>query len=493
MKKSIVLLLFFSVASCLWAQSDNGYAEWKRQQQASYRSFKDSARAQYEAFRQKANADYALFKKEHCVTVVIHPPIKADPIPKPPRPVIAPPDRIPSSDPLPYHDVVPPTVPLPQRDIPLPLIDEPAPQPPSFTFAFYGASCSVELGQDHRFRLDDISSQSLANAWQLLSSDAFDPLLRDCLQYRSALQLDDWGYIDFVRTLSRSFFASECNEAVLLQQYLLLNSGMMVRLCFVNGQRLVLVVPFQEKILGYPYYFHDDVQYFVIQPTDDDDLFLFYDKGFDGEQQPSIRMTQLPNLPLLLSPSRSFASKRYPSLALSLAVNKNLIDLMRNRPWHMSLWNYYAEAGLSSQVKDALYPLLRQHIDGKDQLSAANMLLDFVQHAFDYATDQDQFGKERSLFADESFFYPYNDCEDRSILFSILVRDLLHLPVVLLHFKNHLATAVCFSQRVDGDFLFIDDDLYVICDPTYIGASVGMAMPDSKAEGALLNVWPLAH
>ncbi len=114
------------------------------------------------------------------------------------------------------------------------------------------------------------------------------------------------------------------------------------------------------------------------------------------------------------------------------------------------------------------------------------MLLNFVQTTFDYATDQEQFGYERPLFGDESIYYPKNDCEDRSIFYSILVRDLLGLDVVLVHWPGHLATAVAFSETVAGDYFTLDGRRYTICDPTYIGASVGETMPQFKNESAKL-------
>ena len=45
------------------------------------------------------------------------------------------------------------------------------------------------------------------------------------------------------------------------------------------------------------------------------------------------------------------------------------------------------------------------------------------------------------------FYYPYCDCEDRSVLYSYLVRNLLKLDVVLLDYPNHIATAVCFNEN----------------------------------------------
>lgn len=130
-------------------------------------------------------------------------------------------------------------------------------------------------------------------------------------------------------------------------------------------------------------------------------------------------------------------------------------------------------------------------LSGKSELDKAEMLLNWVQTAFEYKTDEEQFGGERSLFADESLYYPYCDCEDRSILYSILVQDLLGLDVVLLHFPGHLATAVKFATNVEGDYIELENGRYIVCDPTYIGAPVGLAMPEYKEKDVEIEVYRL--
>ena len=111
-------------------------------------------------------------------------------------------------------------------------------------------------------------------------------------------------------------------------------------------------------------------------------------------------------------------------------------------------------------------------------------MIHFVQTAFEYQTDQEQFGVERPLFPDETLYYPYSDCEDRAILYSVLVRELLGLDAVLLHYPNHLATAVRFDEEVSGDYFTLDGKHYVVCDPTYINADIGEAMPQYKQARA---------
>lgn len=94
---------------------------------------------------------------------------------------------------------------------------------------------------------------------------------------------------------------------------------------------------------------------------------------------------------------------------------------------------------------------------------------------------------DRAFFAEETLFYPYCDCEDRFILFSRLVRDLLGLDVMLVYYPGHLATAVAFGEEVKGDCLLLDGRKFTVCDPTYIGAPVGRTMPGmDNAEATVI-------
>jgi hypothetical protein len=57
---------------------------------------------------------------------------------------------------------------------------------------------------------------------------------------------------------------------------------------------------------------------------------------------------------------------------------------------------------------------------------------------------------------------------------------LVGLDVVLLDYPSHIATAVLFNEDVMGDYLAVNGRKYIICDPTYIGASIGKSMPDMQ-------------
>ena len=139
---------------------------------------------------------------------------------------------------------------------------------------------------------------------------------------------------------------------------------------------------------------------------------------------------------------------------------------------------------MSAAARESIYPKLREAIAGMNDFQATSVLLNFVQTAFVYEYDNTVWGRDRAFFPDETLFYPYSDCEDRSILFSRLVRDLVGRPVVLIYYPGHLATAVNFSGEVSGDYLLIEGKKYVVCDPTYVGAPVGLTMPGMDNSGA---------
>mgnify|MGYP007124231092 FL=1 len=181
---------------------------------------------------------------------------------------------------------------------------------------------------------------------------------------------------------------------------------------------------------------------------------------------------------------RTLTSRRYPDVQVQVQVNKNLIEFYNTYPSSevnanfMTRWAMYANTPLDAKVKEELYPALKEKINGLSQLEAANKLLNWVQTAFVYEYDDKVWGHDRAFFAEETLYYPYCDCEDRSILFSRLIRDLLGLKTILVFYPGHLASAVCFTDKVAGDYIMLDDKRFIITDPTYIGAPVGNTMPD---------------
>jgi hypothetical protein len=178
---------------------------------------------------------------------------------------------------------------------------------------------------------------------------------------------------------------------------------------------------------------------------------------------------------------KTFQSKEDGDVCVDVSVNKSLMRYYESLPSFQDL-AFYAREPMEPVLCRQLLPPLRDAIAGLSEQEAANMLIHFVQTAFDYKTDTEQFGFEKPFFKEELFYHRYSDCEDRAILYAGLVQNLLGLDVVLLHYPGHLCTAVKFKEDIKGDYTMIDGQKYIVCDPCYIAVNVGRCMPQFQNE-----------
>lgn len=477
-------ILFLSGFVCLTNNvSAQTFEDYKARTLQDFNAYRDEQWRQFKEYRDKVNAEFAEYMRHSWVKRESEPAIPMPERPEPPKPVVKDPKQIPAPDSLPLGKIIPSSQPvqLPQPVVPIP--DVVVPVHPSFSFDFYGTRCNLALEEAHRFVLKGVDENKVADAWQILSKDRFLPVVAGCLAWRDKLRLCDWGYVRFVEHMTAAFFGKEQqNEAQLLQMFLLTQSGYKVRIAR-TGERLVVLLPSKDEIYEYSYLNLKGEKYYVVDPSLRQCSFHVFEREFPGEQFFSLQIPFHPLLDVDPSEPRRLTSRRYPALSVEVTVNRNLIAFYDDFP-QSNAWDMYVQASLDDKVKDMLYPALRQAIAGKSKPEAANILINFVQTAFEYQTDQKQFGGERAFFPDETLYYPYSDCEDRAILYAVLARELLNLEVVLLHYPKHLATAVCFDEEVPGDYFMLDGRKYLVCDPTYINADIGEAMPQYKQTQA---------
>ena len=210
----------------------------------------------------------------------------------------------------------------------------------------------------------------------------------------------------------------------------------------------------------------------------------------------SFYVPQLPKLPESLSETRILCSERYADMKVASQVNRNLLDFYSHYPTSVvgnnvcTRWAMYADAPLCTPAETHVVNVLKEKLKNSDEQLALNKLLNFVQTAFVYEYDDKVWGGDRAFFGDETLFYPYCDCEDRSILFSKLVREILGLEVLLVYYPGHLATAVHTRTDIPGDYILLNGKRFLVCDPTYVGAPIGKTMPamdNQSAKVILLN------
>lgn len=324
--------------------------------------------------------------------------------------------------------------------------------------------------------LTNLKENAIADAYESLYKTDYKSLIDDCRKLASDLDLNDWGMFTLVRTISDKYCSNE-HESVVMQQFLLNEMGYKVKMARNGDNKKMLLFVATDCILyGCPYMSLDGTTYYSINDKDATSFYMCKKDAPNAKNKLSMSIDATPKLGGRLVSS----SHQTPggNVKVTVDVPEALMNFYNSYP--QCDYGVYFNASVNSKVANALFTALKPCLVGKSEAEAAGLILNFVQTGFDYKTDGEQFGYEKPFFVEELFYYPYCDCEDRSILFSYLIRNLMNLDVVLVEYPNHMATAVRFNENISGDYIMVGGEKYIICDPTYIGASIGVTMPQFR-------------
>ena len=396
---------------------------------------------------------------------------------------------------LPQNKVaeLPPVVKQPEPDKDVKSIPLKAHTPKSFDI--FGTKCSVRIGEHCIFKLPSTREQDVADAIDNIFADPyFDNLLYDCLQERKKHNFSDWAYYQMLIKLTDTFYGPKSNEATLVLAFLYSQSGYLMRLARDENGHLYMMVGSAYYMYGKSLVFSDNMWFYLLDGRKCNTLIVSKNARFKNESPLTLQISMTQHFDKNPTVERTIVSPRNSDFSFTVKSNKNYIDFYNTVPPgyinnnYMTKFAVYANTPLEEGLVEQLYPQMKPKLDSLSLVDAVQQLLWWVQglvdierkypnrNCFQYALDDDVWGYDRAFFGEESIFYPYNDCEDRAILMSHLVRELLGLDVVLVFYPGHLAMAVNFPMEVEGDYYEHEGKKYVVCDPTIIPGSVGETM-----------------
>jgi len=468
--KSKILILIMLFSSALLAV-DSEFKQYLNQQMSEYNQFKEERDKEFTEFLQKEWKDYQMFKG-----------IPQDETPKPLSiPKIE--DQKPLTVKKPSKEVV-----VPEKIKPPIVVEKPVDVvvPPVVIedkgnlhkFVFYGAEVSLKYDKNMvSSYLKGVNNDEIAKFWEKASKSDFTILINSVKGAVKSLNLGDWGTVVFVKSASLSICNNDYNMANLLSWFVLAKLGYDARVG-IDGDKIYLLVPSDKMIFEVTYFVIDGKKYYAVN-TLETRTFLKTIKTYDGNYPGSKYVLKInaekPFLPQDYAVKRmefTYNGKKY---SINLVYDNSYVNFYKLFP--QTELNVYEDSGVSPKTAYMLTQELSKIVKGKPVSEAANIILRFVQTAFAYKTDIDQFGYEKYFVPDETIFYPYSDCEDRSILYYYLVKNILGLDVVLLDYPGHVATAIELKDDIVGDYVIYNSRKYYVADPTYINANIGMTMP----------------
>lgn len=494
--KSLILHLVVWSALIFWGTpaifADDEYDEFLKQSQKEFEEFFASAEKEYEDFRRKANDEMTEFLGKPWEAFQHKKPVVAPPDPSP-DPIIIDDDMpAPTPKPIVIDEVVTPPSPKPQPTPISPIKENPVVETiPDIVIRMYGTDFKVRGVNLSQLNFASASGPTFANAWQSLNTDRTDNLILDCLKLRDSYNLCDWAYLKLLNLIASSITKHKTNETALLTGFLYSQSGYKMRYALDDAGVLHVLFATKGIVYGCPCFTIDGDYYYPLTSLNSKSAQIC-NFSFPREQYLDMGIHKNQKFQLLRGEPRHVVTKYVPDLVVDIAVNKNLIDFYNDYPeatldrTPYTKWAIYANAPATTEMTQSLYPPVKAAIRGKNQYDAANVLLHLSQ-SFPYGYDEKIWGKDRAFFMDESWFYPFSDCEDHAIHFSRLVRDLMGLDVVLVYYPGHLASAVAFTDSsVQGDYIMHRGKKFIVCDPTIFYSRVGQTMRGMDNSKAVL-------
>lgn len=349
-------------------------------------------------------------------------------------------------------------------------------------FLFYGMPISIKTDNNiPNKEFEPLNNKAIAEFWEFTNSLNLYPTLNNLLNYKDILNLNDWSFLLLVEEYVSNLAPKNTNKQTLLSWLFLKKAGYNVKIGLFEGSCYLLSTT-NSTLYNKPFFSLNKKRYYVLNGNPKSiktyPEFANYGKPIDlSIAQPLF----LPESTTTKTVRFTYNSKNYN---FSFPTNNHLIDLYRNYPTSdISLYtNTLVSKSLDTYLQENIKPIL-DSLNYKQKLEFLNLL---VQSNTDYSADKVEFQCEKPFFPEESFFYKKSDCEDRTILFSYLLNNLVGIQSIALDYSGHLIVAApSLSANNSYSQIIIKGKNYQLIDPTYNDAPIGIITP------TLINQKPL--
>lgn len=341
-------------------------------------------------------------------------------------------------------------------------------------FNFFNINIELSYSNELKHKINRVSNLNIAEFWNHCSSSNYSTLIDGIKGYQKSYRLDDWATYLLVQEVSKKI-NQDINSQNLLSWFILIKLGIDTKIGYFYDN-IVQMTYSKDKIYGVKYFNINGKKYYAFNKKSDLNLKIYQGGMRDLDaMRIANKMVKLPFDIKHKSIRFNYNSREY---LFDIEYNQNLVNLYQKYPQI----DYTKYVGMSTLTKKIINIKLSKLISSMNKIEAINFLLRFTQKGFKYKTDNENFGKEKVMFFEETLYYSYSDCEDRAIFFSSLIKELLDLDIVFIKYPNHLATAIKLNSTIGGDSITYNNERYYIADPTYINANIGQAMSQLKGQ-----------
>lgn len=349
------------------------------------------------------------------------------------------------------------------------------------SISFYGRQLSFNVPKAIRITAQGSKEKHVAayhEAMRLSDTAALFHIQLDGVVYQ--MGLNEWGYFVLLRSLSEKLFTN-VNDRVLFSFYMLHRHGFKARVGRGRDSGnllLLLALDNSKEVYSKTFFRINDTKFYVVYGNGIKGESIYtYDEKADDKGLKEIGLDFEKRLSIAPCDKQRKLHLNKANLDISLPYSTAHLRYYDEIP--TTVFPVYFKTPVSKEAEQALEQTFSQLSEQYNKVQLVDIMLNFVQTAFEYKIDEQQFGREKYFFPEEVIGLPFSDCEDRSALFAWLVKRYVGYDVIGVLYDDHLATAVCFGDEVKlaGKSVTLKGKRYVICDPTYPNAPIGTVIP----------------
>jgi len=251
-----------------------------------------------------------------------------------------------------------------------------------FSIYFYGQQIELEYEEEMLFPYDiNIEELALQRAYGQINTRPNHVLL-NAIQSRAAeLMLNDWLYVQLVRSCSEHIYGGKNPKSELTNYVLLSNSGYDVRLTY-RKESVYVNIFIKDVLYEIPLIKENGRQYANISSQRIEknrgvSMFLLNHRPNPGGRACSFAFNRWPTF-CDVSTQRQISFMFKGNLVeLDVEYSKQVADLLNTYPLVDEYW--YMEAPLSHQLRESLIPQLRALLKGRTIQSSLELLVAFTR------------------------------------------------------------------------------------------------------------------
>lgn len=305
--------------------------------------------------------------------------------------------------------------------------------------------------------------------------------------------LNEWGYFVLLRSLSEKLFTNT-NDRVLFSFYMLHRHGFKARVGRGRDSRnllLLLALDNSKEVYSKTFFRINGTKFYVVYGDGIKGESIYtYDEKADNKGLKEIGLDF--KKPLKIAACDKQRKLHFNKANLDISVPYSTAHLRYYDEIPTTVFPVYFKTPVSKEAEQALEQTIANLGDKYNKVQLVDIMLNFVQTAFTYKIDEQQFGREKYFFPEEVIGLPFSDCEDRCALFAWMVKRFVGYDVVGVLYDDHLATAVCFENdaNLSGKSLTLKGKRYIVCDPTYPNAPIGTVIPKvANAKYEIITIY----